>query len=183
MIQKTLSFYVYRSAKKYFETHADLKCNVFAGVGSYEPETAANVSKFGAYLQSKNYKNLNYKTIIVPGVAHGAGLAPVMQAAMKFAYCQTHKPITVPVTELAKYAGNYRSPEKPDLKLQLVIRDGNLWLQVGDIKTMQCVPYAKDKFFMYENERTDISYRDEGGKQYLLFTTLNEKPQRIDKVD
>jgi len=171
------------SAKKYFETHADLQCNVFAGVGSYEPEKSANVRKFGAYLRAKNYKSLNYKTLIIPGVAHGAGLAPVMQSAMKFAYCRTHKAITVPVTGLARYAGIYRSSEDPALKLRLFIRNRALYFQVGKIKTLRFVPYAKDKFFMYEDEKTGINFKNDGKKQYFLFTTLDGKPQRIDKIN
>jgi predicted alpha/beta superfamily hydrolase len=170
-------------ARNYFETHTDLKCNVFAGVGSYEPEKSANVKKFAAYLQAKSYQGLNYKTVIVPGVAHGAALAPVMQSAMKFAYCRTHKAITLPANELVKYAGNYRSAEKPALKLRIFIKHSHLYFQVGDIKTLQYVPYAKDKFFMYEDENVDISFKKEGGKQYLLFTTLDKKTQRIDKIN
>jgi predicted alpha/beta superfamily hydrolase len=171
------------SAQKYFKRHADLKCNVFAGVGSYEPEKADNIKKFAAYLQTKNYKSLNYKTLIVPNVAHGAGLAPVMQNAMKFAYCHTHKAITEPVSELEKYAGNYRSAEMPKLKLRFFVKNRSLYFQVGKIKTIHYVPYAKDKFFMYEDEKVDISFKNEGGKQYILFITLNEKPQRIDKIN
>lgn len=171
------------SARNYFATHADLKCNVFAGVGAYEPEKSQNVKEFGNYLRVKSYKSLNYKTVIVPGVAHGAGLAPVMQSALKFAYCRTHQVITIPVTELAKYAGNYQSAENPALKLKAFVKHGSLYMQVGKIKTVQYVPYAKDKFFMYEDEQVDIAFKNEHGKQYLLFTTLNGKPQRIDKIN
>ncbi len=119
----------------------------------------------------------------VGGVAHGAGLAPVMQSAMKFAYCRTHRAITVPVTGLAKYAGIYRSAEDPALKLRLFIKNQNLYFQVGKIKTLHFVPYAKDKFFMYEDEKTDINFKNDGGKQYFLLTTLDGKPQRIDKIN
>jgi predicted alpha/beta superfamily hydrolase len=170
-------------AKKYYATHSHLKCKVFAGVGSYEPEKSANVKQFGAYLEARKDTGLNYKIAIAPGVAHGAGLAPVMQCALKFAYCHTHKAITVPITELAKYAGNYRSAENPSLKLRLSVKNKNLYFHVGNIKINHFVPYAKDKFFTYENEKVDISFENEARKQYLLFTTLGEKPQRIDKIN
>ncbi|MES2109915.1 MAG: alpha/beta hydrolase-fold protein [Bacteroidota bacterium] len=171
------------SAQKYFETHTDLRCNVFAGVGSYEPEKSANVKNFGAYLKAQKIKSLTYKTVIIPGVAHGAGLAPVIQSAMKFAYCRTHSAITVPVTGLARYAGIYRSAEDPALKLRLFIRNRNLYFQVGKIKTLHFVPYAQDKFFMYEDEKTDINFKNDGNKQYFLLTTTGGKPQRIDKIN
>lgn len=171
------------SAQNFFSTHEELRCNVFAGVGAYEPEKVANVKDFDTYLKSKKLKTLHCKTVIVPGVAHGAALAPVMQSAFKFAYCELHSAITLPVAGLMMYTGNYRIADNPKLQLKAFVRDNDLFLQVGNIKTMQLVPYGKDKFFMYEDEHVDVSFKNEGGKKYFLFTTLNQKPQRIDKIN
>lgn len=170
-------------AKRYAETHADLTCNVFAGVGSYEPEKSTNVQQFGDYLKTRHWKSLHYETVIVPGVAHGAGLGPVMQGALKFGYCHIHTAINLPATELQKYTGIYRSAEKPGLKLRVFLKNNNLYFQVGDIKTLHLVPCKEDEFFMYEDEKVDISFKTEERKQYFVFAALGGRPERIEKIN
>jgi hypothetical protein len=44
-------------------------------------------------------------------------------------------------------------------------------------------PYAKDSFFMYEDEKADINFKTEDGKKYLVFNFPGEKPVRLDRVN
>jgi len=171
------------AAQKYFTDHKDLNSRVFLGVGSYEHVTANNIELFKAYMLKQNCKNLDIATAITPNAGHGAALAQVMQNAIAFAYCKKHRPITVPVTELEKYAGNYAPAGKPELKFKIYVADNNLYFKEGDGLPTQFVPYAKDSFFMYENEKTEISFKQENGKMYLLASTPGEKPDRLDRIN
>ena len=106
-----------------------------------------------------------------------------MQNAIAFAYCKKHRPITVPVKELEKYTGDYILAGKPEFKFKLYITDNNLYFKEGDGLPTRFVPYAKDSFFMYENEKTDISFKEENGRMYILAGSHGEKPDRLDKVN
>lgn len=171
------------AAQKYFIDHKDLNCKVFLGVGSYEHVTANNIELFKAYMLKQNCKNLDIATAITPNAGHGAALAQVMQNAIAFAYCKKHRPIKVPVKELERYAGNYTFADKPELKFKLYIADNNLYFKEGEELPTQLVPYAKDGFFMYENEKTDIFFKEENGKMYILANSPGEKPTRLDKIN
>lgn len=171
------------TAQKYFTDHKDLNCSVFLGVGSYEHATANNIELFKAYMLKQNCKNLDIATAITPNAGHGAALAQVMQNAIAFAYCKKHRPITVPVKQLEKYTGDYTLAGKPELKFKFYTADNNLYFKGGDGLPTLLVPYTKDGFFMYENEKTDISFKEENGKMYILAGSPGEKPDRLDKVN
>jgi hypothetical protein len=36
---------------------------------------------------------------------------------------------------------------------------------------------------MYENEKGDISFKEEGSRKFILFAFPNEKPTRLDKIN
>jgi len=171
------------TAQKYFADHKDLNCRVFLGVGSFEHTTAANIELFKNYMLKQNCKNLDIETAITPNAGHGAALAQVMQNAMKFAYCNTHKPITIAAAELEKYTGAYTIAEDPKAKFKVYVADNNLYFQQNDQLPMKFIPYTNGGFFMYENEKADITFKDDSGKKYMLFGFPNEKPTRLDKVN
>jgi predicted alpha/beta superfamily hydrolase len=171
------------SAQKYFANHNDLNCRVFAGVGSYEHTTAKNIGEFKAYMLRKNCKSLDIETAITPDAAHGAALAQVMQNAMKFAYCKTHKEITLAAKDLEKYAGEYVAREDAKVKFKVYTVGDKLYASQGDDVPNRYVPYAGNHFFLYENERVDIVFNNENGKSYMLFIVPNEQPHRLDKVN
>lgn len=171
------------AAQKYFTTHKDLNCKVFAGVGSYEHMGVNNIAQFKAYIEKQNCKNLEIATAVTPNAGHGAALAQVMQNAIAFAYCKKHKPITLAVADLEKYTGSYSIAGDTKNKFKLHVDNNMLYFKQNDEFPIQLVPYAKDSFFMYENEKGDISFKEEGGTKYILFTFPNEKPTRLDKTN
>jgi predicted alpha/beta superfamily hydrolase len=171
------------AAQKYFVDHKDLNCRVFLGVGTFEHATAANIELFKNYMLKQNCKNLDIETAITPNAGHGAALAQVMQNAIKFAYCKMHKPIIVAPAELEKYTGAYTIAEDPKTKFKIYVADNSLYFQQNDQLPTKFIPYTLDGFFMYENEKADIKFKDEGGKKYMLFGFPNEKPTRLDKLN
>jgi hypothetical protein len=58
-----------------------------------------------------------------------------------------------------------------------------LYFKQNEESPIQLVPYTKDGFFMYESERADISFKEEGSRKYILFAFPNEKPTRLDKTN
>jgi hypothetical protein len=171
------------AAQKYFADHKDLNTKVFLGVGSYEHMVANNIGAFKSYVDKQNCKNLELLTGITPNAAHGAALAQVMQNAIAFFYCNKHKPVNVPAKELEKYTGTYTILTDPKAKFTVYVTGNNLYFKQGEELPVQFVPYAKDGFFMYENEKADISFKEDSGKTYMLFGFPNEKPTRLDKVN
>jgi hypothetical protein len=169
-------------AKKYFATNKDLNTKVFLGVGSYEHENVKHINEFKTYIDKQNFKDFDLRTGITPDAAHGAALAQVMQNAIKFFYCIQHKPIAVDASELSKYTGTYQIAGNADSKLMLYVEKNTLFLKDGEIP-LQLVPFTKDGFFFYENEKMDIVFKEESGKRYFLIESLNEKPNRFDKVN
>ncbi|OOQ57989.1 alpha/beta hydrolase [Mucilaginibacter pedocola] len=169
------------SAKKYFANHTDLNCRVFAGVGSYEHNNVKNIADFKTYLDSRHAKGLVVKTAIAPNANHGAALAQVMQNAIAFGYCKMHTPITVPATTLQQYAGNYTIAGNKTDKFKIYAKGNALYFTENEGLPTQLVPYGKNAFFMYENEKADITFNTEGGKMYLLFGFPGEKPTRLDR--
>lgn len=171
------------SAQKYFASHTDLNCRVFLGVGSYEHENAKNIEQFTTYMKKQNCKNLDIDFAITPGANHGAALAQVMQNAIAFAYCQKHKAIMLTPKELEPYSGNYKvaGDEKDTFKVYL--SGGKLYFKQNDQLPQEFAPYAKDSFFMYEDEKADINFKTDGGNKYLVFNFPGEKPVRLDRVN
>jgi predicted alpha/beta superfamily hydrolase len=170
------------SAQKYFASNKDLNCKVFAGVGSYEHETARNIELFKSYMEKQNCKSLEIATAITPNAGHGAALAQVMQNAIAFAYCKKHKVSPVPVKELEQYTGDYTITDNARDKFKLYLEGNKLYFKQNDQLPIEFAPYAKDSFFMQENERADITFKTAGGKMYMLFSFPNEKPTRLDKT-
>ena len=171
------------AAQKYFTTHKDLNCKVFAGVGSFEHTVVSNITQFKAYMEKQNCKNLEIATAITPNAGHGAALAQVMQNAIAFAYCKKHKPITLTVADLEKYTGGYTIAGDTKNKFKLYVDNKMLYFKQNEEFPIQLVPYNKDGFFMYENEKGDISFKEEGSRKYILFAFPNEKPTRLDKIN
>ena len=169
-------------AKKYFATHKDLNTKVFLGVGSYEHDNVKHINDFKTYVDKQNFKDFDLLTGITPNAAHGAALAQVMQNAIKFFYCSQHKPIVVAASELSKYTGTYQIAGNPDSKLMFYVDKSALFLKDGNIP-LQLVPFTKDGFFIYENEKMDIVFKEETSKRYFLIESPNEKPTRFDKIN
>jgi predicted alpha/beta superfamily hydrolase len=170
------------SAQKYFATHKELNSRIFVGVGSYEPETVDNVNKFYAYMLAHGVKDVNIGKQIIPNGSHATALAEVLKYAMKFGYCKTHKEIALSAKQLQKYIGNYTYAPYPKLKFKLFIKDNKLYFQQDNNTPLRYVPFARDKFFMYEVERGETTYIEEGNKKFLQFTVPGQKSQRLDKV-
>ncbi|MDB5284556.1 MAG: hypothetical protein JWO06_3631 [Bacteroidota bacterium] len=171
------------SAKKYFTNNHDLNCRVFLGVGSFEHTTAKNIEDFKVYMESQHCKSLDIATAITPNAGHGAALAQVMQNAIAFAYCKKHKEIAIPVKDLQQYAGTYAIAGNTKDKFKLYVADNKLYFANNGELPIAFVPFAKDSFFMYENERDEILFHTEAGKMYILYSPLHEKPTRLDKVN
>jgi predicted alpha/beta superfamily hydrolase len=171
------------AAQKYFTTHKDLNCKVFAGVGSFEHTVVSNITQFKAYMEKQNCKNLEIATAITPNAGHGAALAQVMQNAISFAYCKKHKPITLAVADLEKYTGSYSIAGDIKNKFKLYVDNNMLYFKQNEEFPIQLVPYSKDSFFMNENEKGDIAFKEEGSRKYILFAFPNEKPTRLDKIN
>jgi hypothetical protein len=55
--------------------------------------------------------------------------------------------------------------------------------ETGDNHPVHFVPCGGDCFFMVGDEKTAISYREDGEKKYLLLEMPGEKPHRLDKVN
>ncbi|HEV9035330.1 MAG TPA: alpha/beta hydrolase-fold protein, partial [Puia sp.] len=171
------------SARKYFATHKDLKARVYLGVGSYEHENVDNIAKFKTYLLQQNCKDLEVETDVIPHAFHGAAKPPVIQNGVEFAFCKKHKPVTVPVADLEKYAGTYARAGKPDNKIKFYVENGKLYISDGDTP-IEFVPFTTDGgFFIYENQKADMYFKTEGGRMYELFVPYNGSPVRFDRVD
>jgi hypothetical protein len=155
---------------------------VFLGAGSFELLTSKNIQEFKAYIENQHCKGLDIATAITPNAGHGAALAQVMQNAIKFAYCKQHKPIDIPAKQLEQYTGNYQIAGDAKNKFRISSNNGKLYFAQNDEIPLQLAPYGKGSFFMYENERADITFNTEADKMYMLFSFLNEKPTRLDKV-
>jgi predicted alpha/beta superfamily hydrolase len=171
------------AAQKYFASYAGLKCKVFVGVGSYEVETVSNVNKFKTYLLKQHPKGLDFKTVIVANTAHGTAIAPVMQAAMKFAYCKTHAAIHLTAKQLQNYTGNYTFAPHPEIKFRFFVTNKTLYFQQPHNMPKPFVPFARDQFFTYENEKGEFTFKQKGKQKYVLYTANGQKPQRLDKVN
>jgi predicted alpha/beta superfamily hydrolase len=171
------------TAQKYFADHDDINCRVFLGVGSFEHLTVNNIELFKAYMLEQNCKNLDISTAVTPNAGHGAALAQVMQNAMAFAYCKKHTPITIRARALEKYTGTYTISTDPKVKFKIYATGDDLYFKQGDALPILLIPYIKDGFFMYENEKADISFKEDRGKKYMLFGFPNEKPTRLDKLE
>jgi len=167
-------------ASKYFANHQDLKCKVFLGVGSFEHDTEKNIRLFKKYMDQKNCKSLVLSTAITPNAGHGASLAAVMQNGMAFVYCEKHAPIVVSKANLQKYTGQYGAPAKP---LKVYANSDGLYFKEGedDIPT-HLVPFEKGGFFIAENERLNLYFKEEGGKKYLVVSSPGEKQTRLEKI-
>ncbi|WP_121811445.1 alpha/beta hydrolase [Mucilaginibacter kameinonensis] len=171
------------SAKKYFANNHDLNSRVFLGVGSFEQLTSKNIQEFKSYMENQHCQGLDIATAITPNAGHGAALAQVMQNAIKFAYCKLHKEISIPVKDLQQYTGNYViAGDTTKGKFKLYTNDNKLYFANNGQLPIAFVPFAKDSFFMYENERDEIFFHKEAGKLYMLYSPLHEKPTRLDKV-
>lgn len=105
-----------------------------------------------------------------------------MQNAIKFAYCKQHKTIDIPAKQLEQYTGSYQIAGDTKNKFKISLTDGKLYFFQNDAIPIAIAPYSKASFFMYENERADITFHTEGDKMYMLFNFPNEKPTRLDKV-
>jgi predicted alpha/beta superfamily hydrolase len=171
------------SAQKYFLTHKDLNCKVFAGVGSFEQTVVHNIDLFKAYLEKQKCKNLEIATAVTPNAGHGAALAQVMQNAIAFAYCKKHKSITLTTSELERYTGTYAITGDTQNKFKLYIDSNKLYFIQNTDFPIQLVPYTRDGFFMYDNEKANIFFKEDGGKKYFLFGFPNEKLTRLDKIN
>lgn len=170
------------SAQKYFANNKDFTCKVFAGVGSYEHETAQNIELFKSYMEKQNCKGFEIAAAITPNAGHGAALAQVMQNAIAFAYCKKHKAIPVMAKELEQYTGDYVIAGDARNKFKLYLTGNKLYFRQNDQLPIEFAPYAKDSFFMYEDEKADITFKTEGAKMYILFSFPHEKPTRLDKA-
>jgi predicted alpha/beta superfamily hydrolase len=171
------------SAKKYFANNHDISCRVFLGVGSFEHLTSKNIQEFKTYMENQHCKGLDIATATTPNAGHGAALAQVMQNAIKFAYCKQHKAIDIPAKQLEQYTGNYQIAGDAKNKFKISLDGGKLYFMQNDEIPTELKPYAKGSFFMYENERADITFNTENNKMYMLFSFPDEKPTRLDRVN
>jgi predicted alpha/beta superfamily hydrolase len=163
--------------RAYFAAHKYLKARVYIGVGAYEHVTVANVALFKDYLLKQNCKDLEIETDTAPHASHGAGKSPVIQDGIEFAFCWKHKPISVPASELEQYAGTYDQIRQPD-KLKLYVENGKLYVK-GSGEPTELTPFAKDKFFIYGNERGDIIFKDDGGKMMIDFVPYGQQAKQV----
>ncbi len=127
-------------------------------------------------------KGLDIGKEIIPNRSHATALASVIEAAMRFGYCKTHKEITLTAKQLQKYTGNYSYAPYPNIKFKLFLKNNMLYFQQDNNIPIRYVPFAKDKFFSYEGERGESTYIEEGDKKYFRFTVPGQKPQRLDKL-
>jgi predicted alpha/beta superfamily hydrolase len=170
-------------AEKYFATNKDLNAKVFLGVGSYEHMVVNNIVAFKSYIDKQSCKNLELLTGITPNAAHGAALAQVMQNAIAFFYCNTHKAIDIDAAELKKYTGTYAEAKDPDGKLTVYVNNNALFVKGRDNLPIHLVPFTSNGFFMPENERISILFKTEAGKNYLVVESPGEKPTLIEKIN
>jgi hypothetical protein len=70
----------------------------------------------------------------------------------------------------------------PDSKLTFYVDNNALYFKEGNIP-LQLIPFTKDGFFIYENEKMSILFKEEGDKKYFIVDSPNEKPTRIDKIN
>jgi len=170
-------------AQKYFALHKDLNTKVFLGVGSYEHGVVKNIEDFKAYITKQNYKDFDLLTGITPNAAHGAALAQVMQNAIAFFYCNKHRAVDVDAMELKKYTGTYAEAKDPDGKLTVYVDNNALFVKGRDDLPIHLVPFTSNGFFMPENEKINILFKTEAGKNYLVVESPGEKPTMIEKIN
>lgn len=168
-------------AQQYFTTHKTLKTRLFLSVGAYEHQVTENLAQFKAYLLKQD-PGQEVALELVPGAGHGAAKPQVIQEAVAFAFCKKHKPIKLPVAELEKYAGTYRMTGRPDKQIRFYLENGQLYSPDGNVP-IEVVPYIKDGFFIYENEKADMLFKTENSKMYELYVPYGGKPVRFDKVE
>ena len=173
------------AARLYFKTHKDLKSKVFAGVGSYEHETAFNIDSFKNYLIGKNCASLQFHAEITPGANHGAALAAVMQNAIAFAYCEKHKQVSVITNVLEQLAGEYVCDDKSVPNALITFKNDKLYwkLKTQDDFATELLPENENDYFMVENEKISFSFKKENGKQKLLITTDDKKKFQFIKTE
>ncbi len=169
------------SAKKFFATNRDLKARVYLCVGSYEKETAKNILLFKDYLLSQHCKDLEVETGIIPNASHGAAKPMTIQNGIEFAYCKKHKAITLSDDELNKFSGNYVNPGNSHQKVRFYVIDNLLHADVG--QTLELHPFAKNGFFLVEDESAELTFKEEGGKMVAFYTPYGQKAIRFDRVD
>ncbi|MFS2190520.1 hypothetical protein ACCC92_27875, partial [Mucilaginibacter sp. Mucisp84] len=68
-------------------------------------------------------------------------------------------------------------------KFNTYVAEGKLYFVQYDAIPMVIVPYAKASFFMFENERADITFHTEGNIIYMVFSFANVIPTRLDKIN
>ncbi len=173
------------AARQYFKTHKDLKSKVFAGVGSFEHETANNIDSFKNYLIRKNCPSLQLQTDITPNANHGAALAAVMQNAISFGYCEKHKAVSVITNVFELLAGEYMCDDKSIPDALLSVKNGKFYwqLKVPGAAINELVPASENDFFMVENERMSFSFKKENGKTKLAITGDDKKKYLFTKME
>lgn len=164
-------------ADKYFAAHTTLKGEIFLGAGSYEPATVSKIEQFKQYMDYKKLPDLEVLTAVAPNAGHGAALATVMQAGMKFVYCKTHQPFSLTATELKKFTGTFAAEGQND-PLTVYLDKGSLYMKSGDGHATHLVPYSQDSLFFYENEKVEITLKKEG----YLINSDGEKPMQFNRV-
>ena len=173
------------AVRQYFKTHKDLKSKVFAGVGSFEHETALNIDSFKNYLIGKNCASLQFKTDITPGAGHGAALAAVMQNAIAFAYCEKHKAVSVITNVLEQLAGEYVCDDKSVPNALIIFKNDKLYwkLKPQEDPATELLAASENDYFMVENERISFSFKKENGKQKMIITPEDNKKFQFIKND
>lgn len=143
-----------RQAENYFQSHTTLHSRVFIGVGAHELETVRNVQRIKTYLSAKKLSGLELETAVSPGMGHGAGVMPVMQQAVRFAYCKRFTPLKSYPRNIIRYAGTYADTASPDNKLRVAANANKLQILlkgVGkDTLAYDLLPTSDSSFFMQE---------------------------------
>lgn len=164
-------------ADKYFAAHTALKGKIFLGAGSYEPATVSKIEQFKQYMDQKKIPGLEVLTAVAPNAGHGAALAPVMQAGMKFVYCKTHQPLNLTATELKKFTGTFTAGGQND-SLTVYLDKGSLYMKSGDGHATHLIPYSTNSLFFFENEKVELSLKKEG----YIINSDGEKPMQFNRV-
>lgn len=166
-------------AKQYFAVHTVLKGKIFLGAGSYEPTTVSKIEQFKQYMDQKKLPDLEVFTAVAPSAGHGAALAPVMQAGMKFVYCKTHQPFSLTPSALKKFRGTFTAKGQNE-PLNVFLIKGSLYMKDSNGQATQLVPYSSNSLFFYGNEKVEITLKEEHGKKYYIINEAGEKPIQYD---
>jgi predicted alpha/beta superfamily hydrolase len=137
----------------YLKTHGHIAPRFFLAAGSYELEIVGYIHRFESYIKTK-LSSSQYETMICPGVGHGGAVSPVMQNALRFAYCKQFTPTQVPAQQLKKLTGSYAQPGNAHSVFKVYLKGTGLFIEqpgLGEYPLHYPIhPVSDTSFFLTE---------------------------------